>query len=96
MRSGAHQIKPLKLFGEVRIEGGEVRASVGPRVLSRDDPFAGISGFTNALRLRGRMNDSDMELFLRGPGAGADETASRVLGNLNHLIEVLSWTRSSS
>lgn len=83
----------LKLFGRVRLEGGQLQASVGPRVVSREDPFAGIAGFQNAVRLRGVMNDSEMELFLRGPGAGADETASRVLGNLNHLIEVLSWAR---
>ena len=85
--------KVLKLFGQVRLEGGQLQAAVGPRVVSRDDPFAGIEGFQNAVRLRGVMNDSKMELFLCGPGAGADETASRVLGNLNHLIEVLSWAK---
>ncbi|MBL4845236.1 MAG: hypothetical protein JKY65_06910, partial [Planctomycetes bacterium] len=83
----------LKLFGRVCLEDGKIQASVGPRVVSKEDPFARIEGFQNAVRLRGRMNDSQMELFLRGPGAGADETASRVLGNLNHLLEVLSWAR---
>lgn len=85
--------KTLKLFGQVRLEGDQLQATVGPRVVSQSDSFAGIEGFQNAVRLRGRMNDSEMELFLCGPGAGADETASRVLGNLNHLIEVLSWAR---
>lgn len=83
--------KTLKLFGQVEIEGDEVRARVGPRVIALDDPFARVNGFINAVQLEGLMNDSKMELFLRGPGAGADETASRVLGNINHLIEVLSW-----
>jgi len=81
----------LKLVGRVEVEGGEVRASVGPRALPLADPFAGVDGFQNAIKVEGRMNDTPMELFLRGPGAGADETASRVLGNVNHLIEVLSW-----
>jgi homoserine dehydrogenase len=81
----------LKLFGAVSIQDGEVKASVGPRAVALDDPFAHIEGFQNAVRLRGDMNDSRMELFLRGPGAGADETASRVLGNLNHLTQVLGW-----
>jgi homoserine dehydrogenase len=30
-----------------------------------------------------------MDLFLSGPGAGADETASRVIGNLNALVDLL-------
>lgn len=83
----------LKLFGRVVIdpETGAVQASVGPRVLDASDPFAEVNGFHNAVRVEGLMNDTRMELFLRGPGAGADETASRVLGNINHLIEVLSW-----
>lgn len=81
----------LKLIGTVRCGPEGVQAEVGPQVLPAGDPFATISGFTNAVRLEGVMNGTSMELFLRGPGAGADETASRVLGNLNHLIEVLAW-----
>ncbi|RMG18987.1 MAG: hypothetical protein D6731_00520 [Planctomycetota bacterium] len=87
--------KVLKLLGRVDIDGDSVRASVGPAVLDRRDSFAGIEGFTNAVRLEGTMNETRMELFLRGPGAGADETASRVLGNVNHLIEVLDWRESA-
>ena len=87
----ASEGKVLKLFGQVEIAEGAVRAAVGPRAVAQSDPFAAVEGFHNAVRLEGLMNDAPMELFLRGPGAGADETASRVLGNLNHLIEVLSW-----
>jgi len=83
--------KKLKLMGTVERADGRVEARVGPRVLEATDPFARIDGFTNAVRLEGLMNDTRMELFLQGPGAGADETASRVLGNINHLTEVLSW-----
>lgn len=89
----AREGKKLKLVGEVVKDGDAARARVGPRVLPHDDPFARIDGFTNAVRIEGQMNGTRMELFLRGPGAGADETASRVLGNLNHLIEVLAWRR---
>ena len=54
-----------------------------------DDPFARIDGFKNAVSIHGVMNGTPMDLFLAGPGAGADETASRVLGNLNHLLDEL-------
>jgi len=83
--------KKIKLFGVVSLGPEGIAARVAPRVLPVADPFASIDGFTNAVRLEGVMNDTPMELFLRGPGAGADETASRVLGNLNHMIEVLEW-----
>lgn len=84
----------LKLIGEVTLGPEGLRARVAPRVLRAEAPFAQVSGFNNAVRVQGEMNGTAMELFLRGPGAGADETASRVLGNLNHLIEVLGWRRA--
>jgi homoserine dehydrogenase len=84
----------LKLIGEVwREQDGSVRARVAPRVLPRESPFARIDGFHNAIAVTGHMNETAMNLFLEGPGAGADETASRVLGNLNHLIDALRWKR---
>lgn len=92
VRDLAARGQKLKLVGEVVRDEQGLRASVGPRVLAATDPFAQVDGFQNAVKLEGRMNDTRMELFLRGPGAGADETASRVLGNLNHLIEILAWT----
>ena len=86
------QGQKLKMIGQVRFgPDGAISAAVGPRVLPLDEPFAGVDGFHNAVRLTGIMNGTRMELFLQGPGAGADETASRVLGNLNHLTEVLGW-----
>ncbi len=87
--------KVLKLMGQVSVTDGVISARVGPVVLDKASPFASIDGFQNAVRIDGLMNDTPMQLFLRGPGAGADETASRVLGNLNHLIEVLAWRRTS-
>ncbi|MDC3379111.1 hypothetical protein OAX78_02390, partial [Planctomycetota bacterium] len=88
----ASEGKTLKLMGQVDLTDAGVQARVAPRVLAANADFAQINGFTNAVRVVGDMNGTRMELFLRGPGAGADETASRVLGNLNHLIEILSWT----
>jgi homoserine dehydrogenase len=87
--------KVLKLMGGVSVADGAISARVGPVVLEKQSPFASIDGFQNAVQIEGVMNDTPMQLFLRGPGAGADETASRVLGNLNHLIEVLAWRRTS-
>ena len=80
----------IKLFGEVdALPGGGARARVAPRILSADEPFARIDGFKNAIAIHGTLNDTKMDLFLSGPGAGADETASRVIGNLNALVDLL-------
>ena len=85
--------KRWKLMGQVALEGdggaATLSASVGPRLLPAADPFARVDGFHNAIAIHGRMNDSDMDLFLSGPGAGPDETASRVVGNLNALVDLL-------
>lgn len=80
----------IKLMGEVEAlpEGG-ARARVAPRVLPAEEPFARIEGFKNAIAIHGVLNGTAMDLFLSGPGAGADETASRVIGNLNALVDLL-------
>ncbi|GIW71045.1 MAG: homoserine dehydrogenase [Planctomycetota bacterium] len=87
------QGKRLKLFGEVRLEGGDgapaLAARVYPRTLPLADPFARVAGFRNAIAIHGELNGTRMDLFLAGPGAGADQTASRVIGNLRHLVELL-------
>ncbi len=90
----------VKLFGEVTATatgsgggggggGSGLEASVRPRRFEAVDPFARTEGFTNSIQIQGRLNDTPMELFLRGPGAGADETASRVIGNLRELLRRL-------
>ncbi|MEZ0230260.1 MAG: hypothetical protein ACAI25_16680 [Planctomycetota bacterium] len=94
VRAHIEKGEKIKLIGEVwREEDGTVKGRVAPRVLPASAPFARIDGFHNAIAITGKMNDSMMNLFLEGPGAGADETASRVLGNLNHLVEALRWKR---
>lgn len=78
-----------KLFGEVEVQEGGLRARVAPRVFPLEDGFARIDGFKNAIGIHGVLNGTRMDLFLAGPGAGADETASRVLGNLNYLVDIV-------
>jgi homoserine dehydrogenase len=79
-----------KLFGEVEsLPGGGLRAKVAPRLFPFEDPFARIGGFKNAIAIHGVLNGTAMDLFLSGPGAGADETASRVIGTLNALVDLL-------
>jgi homoserine dehydrogenase len=79
----------VKLFGEVEAAGDGLCARVAPRTFPLDDPFARVDGFRNAIAIHGVLNGTRMDLFLAGPGAGADETASRVLGNLNYLVDLL-------
>jgi homoserine dehydrogenase len=80
----------VKLFGEVQADAaGALRARVAPRVFGAEEPFGRVDGFKNAIGIHGLMNGTRMDLFLSGPGAGADETASRVLGNLNYLVDLL-------
>jgi len=83
--------KRWKLIGAVESRGPDapLTARVAPRLLDAADPFAKIGGFHNAIAIHGVMNDSPMDLFLSGPGAGPDETASRVVGNLNALVDLL-------
>jgi homoserine dehydrogenase len=78
-----------KLFGEVEVGEGALTARVAPRIFPQDAPFARIDGFRNAIGIHGILNGTRMDLFLAGPGAGADETASRVLGNLNYLVDLV-------
>lgn len=87
--SGRQGRRRWKLVGRVEREDGEVRGRVRPVLVDRRDPYYRIEGFQNAIGIEGVMNGTAMRLFLVGPGAGADETASRVLGNLNHLLGYL-------
>jgi homoserine dehydrogenase len=83
--------KRVKLFGMVELDGDTLTATVKPRVIPMTDPFSRIGGFNNAVAIRGELNGTEMDLFLSGPGAGADETASRVIGNIRWLAQRLDW-----
>jgi homoserine dehydrogenase len=61
-----------------RIEGG-VSARVHPALVPLDHPLASIRGATNAVFIEG---PSVGELLFSGPGAGAEPTATAVLGDV--------------
>ena len=68
----------LRLVASVE-QNGELRASVFPREVPADSWLGTCVGSTNAIRLVGRRCG---ELTFRGPGAGGQETASAILGDL--------------
>jgi homoserine dehydrogenase len=63
--------------------GGAVVARVHPCLLDTDHPLASVQGAFNAVMLRG---SSIREVILEGPGAGGEETATAVIGDLLAVI----------
>ena len=61
-----------------RMEDGRIHASVAPALIGRNEMLAHVSGVNNAVTVRG---DSIGEVFLYGPGAGKEATASAVIGD---------------
>ena len=75
----------VKLIGTAsRVDGG-VLARVHPALVPRSHPLAAVEGSFNAVMLRG---DAIREITLVGPGAGGDETASAVIGDVMGLLGV--------
>jgi homoserine dehydrogenase len=73
----------VKLIASAQqVEDGVV-ARVHPSLLARDHPLAAVEGAFNAVMLRGR---SIREVILEGPGAGGEETATAVIGDLLAVI----------
>lgn len=69
----------IKLIGQARrVEAGVV-VGVAPTLVPHEHPLSGVNGSFNAVMLRG---DAIREITLIGPGAGGDETASAVIGDL--------------
>ena len=69
----------VKLIGQARrVEQGVV-VGVAPTLVPRAHPLSAVDGSFNAVMLRG---DAIREVTLVGPGAGGDETASAVIGDL--------------
>ena len=58
-------------------------ARVHPCLVARDHPLATVEGAFNAVMLRG---ESIREVILEGPGAGGEETATAVIGDLLAVI----------
>jgi homoserine dehydrogenase len=69
----------LKLVASVARTGDGVSVEVGLKALGRNDLLAGVDGVDNAV-----VVDTECagRLFLRGPGAGGESTATAVLGDL--------------
>lgn len=69
----------VKLIGQARrVEQGVV-VGVAPTLVPHSHPLSAVDGSFNAVMLRG---DAIREVTLVGPGAGGDETASAVIGDL--------------
>jgi homoserine dehydrogenase len=66
----------------IRVDGAVV-ARVHPCLLDADHPLASVQGAFNAVMLRG---SSIREVILEGPGAGGEETATAVIGDLLAVI----------
>lgn len=72
----------IKLLGIARRGDGGVEQRVHPTMVSLDSPIANVSGVTNAVAMHG---DAVGTIFLSGPGAGGDATASAVIADLCHV-----------
>lgn len=68
-----------KLLGKVERDGERVVASVGPTRVPLEHPLASVGGATNALTF---ATDLLGDVTLIGPGAGREETAYAVVGDL--------------
>lgn len=69
----------IKLVASARPAGRGASVSVRPEALPAHDPLAAVRGGTNIVVIEAV---SAGELRLQGPGAGGDETASAVLGDI--------------
>lgn len=79
IRAAARAGRVIRLLAEV--EPGHAR--VGPVLLSRDHPLAGVRREDNGVFIEAELAGS---LFLRGPGAGPGPTASGVLGDVARIL----------
>jgi homoserine dehydrogenase len=73
----------VKLLGTAHRSDGGIVVRVQPTLVPHGHPLAGVEGSFNAVMLRG---DAIREITLVGPGAGGDETASAVIGDVMGLL----------
>lgn len=73
----------VKLIASAWRSGGQVAARVHPCLLAANHPLAAVDGAFNAVMLQG---SSIREVILEGPGAGGDETATAVIGDVVAVI----------
>ena len=69
----------VRLVAEARAEDGRIRATVAPAFLDATHPLAGVRGHHNGLLVEA---DLAGQLFLQGPGAGGDATASAIVTDI--------------
>jgi homoserine dehydrogenase len=79
VRGARHGGSVVRLVAEARRVAGGVELTVGPRLLQRSHPLAGITDENNAVVIRGRAVG---ELMLSGKGAGSMPTAAAVLSDV--------------
>jgi homoserine dehydrogenase len=73
----------VKLLGRAALGEDGISASVSPTLVPHGHPLARVEGSFNAVMLRG---DAIREVTLQGPGAGGDETATAVIGDLLSVV----------
>jgi homoserine dehydrogenase len=73
----------VKLLGRAALDEEGVSATVSPTLVPIGHPLARVEGSFNAVMLRG---DAIREVTLQGPGAGGDETATAVIGDLLSVV----------
>ena len=73
----------VKLLGRAALGADGISASVAPTLVPLNHPLARVEGSFNAVMLRG---DAIREVTLQGPGAGGDETATAVIGDLLSVV----------
>ena len=72
----------IKLLGIARRSEAGVEQRVHPTMVPLGSAIASVSGVTNAVAMRG---DAVGDVFMSGPGAGGDATASAVIADLCHV-----------
>lgn len=77
--TAASQERAVRLVAEAREEDGRISATVAPAFLDSSHPLASVRGHHNGL-----LVDADLagQLFIQGPGAGGDATASAILTDI--------------
>jgi homoserine dehydrogenase len=73
----------VRLVGAATLVDGKLDVRVGPALVDRHHPLAGVEGAFNAVMLQG---DAIREIMLEGPGAGGMETASAVVADMVSVI----------
>ena len=72
----------IKLLGIARRTDEGIEQRVHPTMVPLDSAIASVSGVTNAVAMRG---DAVGDVFMSGPGAGGDATASAVIADICHV-----------